>query len=75
MDKHTEIAECAYHIWLIQGCPEGKALEHWLQAEAEVAPKTRKQNRPAVLVPVKAEPALSKKAPAAVHHSPHRDAA
>jgi hypothetical protein len=75
MDKQAEIAECAYYIWLIQGCPEGKALEHWLQAEAEVAAKA---DRPAVLV--KADPTVSghKKGgpkPANMHHSHHRHAA
>jgi hypothetical protein len=78
MDKQAEIAECAYHIWMIQGCPEGKALEHWLQAEAELAAKT---DPPPVLVPVKADPAVGEHnrkgapKPAPVHHSHHRDAA
>ena len=27
----------AYEIWEQAGRPEGKALEHWLQAEAEIA--------------------------------------
>ena len=40
MDKAAEIAECAYFIWLREGRPEGKALEHWLQAEAELAAKS-----------------------------------
>ncbi len=40
MDRATETAECAYFIWLRAGCPEGKALEHWLQAEAELAAKS-----------------------------------
>jgi Protein of unknown function (DUF2934) len=30
-------AERAYLIWERTGRPEGKALEHWLRAEAEVA--------------------------------------
>ena len=46
MDKETETAEYAYFIWLRTGCPEGKALEHWLQAEAELAAKSRPRRRP-----------------------------
>lgn len=26
----------AYHIWETEGCPEGRALDHWLQAEREL---------------------------------------
>jgi hypothetical protein len=40
MERETETAEYAYFIWLRTGCPEGKALEHWLQAEAELAAKS-----------------------------------
>jgi hypothetical protein len=31
-----EILHCAYGIWEREGHPEHRALEHWLQAEAEV---------------------------------------
>lgn len=35
---HEErIRERAYEIWERDGRPEGKAVEHWLRAEAEVA--------------------------------------
>ena len=34
------IAERAYLIWENMGRPEGQALEHWLRAEAELAPET-----------------------------------
>lgn len=30
------IAECAYFIWLSKGRPEGKALEHWTEAEEQL---------------------------------------
>jgi hypothetical protein len=40
MDGEIETAECAYFIWLRAGCPEGKDLEHWLQAEADLAAKS-----------------------------------
>jgi len=29
-----EIAERAYYLWEESGRPEGRALEHWLEAEA-----------------------------------------
>jgi hypothetical protein len=33
---HDEIAVCARRIYEIEGRPEGKAMEHWLQAEAQL---------------------------------------
>jgi hypothetical protein len=35
------IRERAYQIWEEAGRPEGKAVEHWLQAEAEIAAQER----------------------------------
>jgi hypothetical protein len=32
-----EIAVCAYFIWEQEGKPEGRALDHWLQAELQLA--------------------------------------
>ena len=34
---HDEIAVCAYFIWEQEGKPEGRALDHWLQAELQLA--------------------------------------
>lgn len=31
------IAHRAYEIWQRAGCPDGRAMEHWLQAEVEMA--------------------------------------
>jgi hypothetical protein len=38
VEKHTpaQLEERAYHIWERAGRPHGQALEHWLQAQAEV---------------------------------------
>ena len=36
-DREAEIAKRAYHIWESKGQPSDKALDHWLQAEAELA--------------------------------------
>jgi len=32
-----QVRERAYEIWEKAGSPEGKSVEHWLQAEAETA--------------------------------------
>jgi hypothetical protein len=37
VDTQFQIAERAYFIWKQKGCPEGKALDNWLQAEAELS--------------------------------------
>ncbi len=44
MDRPTEIAIRAYLIWEHAGCPEGQDLDHWLQAEAELAAEPRSQD-------------------------------
>lgn len=36
-NKSTRIAEKAYHLWERDGRPDGRSLDHWLQAEADVA--------------------------------------
>ena len=41
-DPHTEpspeeIAKCAFCIWEQEGKPEGREIEHWLQAEKQLA--------------------------------------
>src|SRR5438105_15718801 len=33
---HDEIAAQAYQIYLREGCPEGRELDHWRQAEGEL---------------------------------------
>ena len=33
---HETIERCAYLIWEREGRPGGRALEHWVQAEAEL---------------------------------------
>lgn len=32
MDREKRIRDCAYQIWQEEGCPDGKAAEHWEQA-------------------------------------------
>jgi len=36
-DNRKNIEERAYQLWERAGRPEGRALEHWLQAESEMA--------------------------------------
>jgi Protein of unknown function (DUF2934) len=40
---HDEIAVCARRIYEIEGRPEGKAMEHWLQAEAQLTAERKAQ--------------------------------
>jgi hypothetical protein len=37
MITHEEISKRAREIWEREGCPEGRDIEHWLQAETELA--------------------------------------
>ena len=34
--SHDEIEICAYCIWVQEGKPEGRDLDHWLQAEMQL---------------------------------------
>ncbi|HUH84509.1 MAG TPA: DUF2934 domain-containing protein [Stellaceae bacterium] len=36
IDRQVEIAMRAYSIWEVEGRPNGRDLDHWLRAEAEV---------------------------------------
>jgi hypothetical protein len=45
-DQNSVIPEDAirlrsYQIWQVEGCPNGKALAHWLQAKAELEAQWR----------------------------------
>ena len=33
MEREEEIRLAAYYLWESEGCPEGRAVEHWAQAE------------------------------------------
>lgn len=32
----VEIATCAYFLYVNEGCPAGRELDHWLEAEARL---------------------------------------
>ena len=34
--SEADIAMRAYHLWEINGRPNGRALEHWLEAETQL---------------------------------------
>jgi hypothetical protein len=34
MDREEEIKLIAYSLWVREGYPHGRAIEHWLRAEA-----------------------------------------
>jgi len=47
--EHALVSECAYNLWLSQGCPAGNAEANWLEAErrlrvegAELRPRVAK---------------------------------
>jgi len=48
--NHDAIARCAYFIWKKEGCPEGRDVEFWTRAEAELeatlAPAARAAAQP-----------------------------
>lgn len=35
LDDERAIRERAYFIWVRDGCPEGRAYEHWMHARVE----------------------------------------
>ena len=48
MNEHEYlICERAYQLWEDDGRPEGKAMQHWEHAEAEVLAQKAKEVRPA----------------------------
>ena len=61
---HDEIAACARRIYETEGRPEGKATEHWLQAEAQLIAE-RKAEAGMLPAKVTAKP-LAATSPAAV---------
>lgn len=42
-----DIRQRAWQLWQDEGCPEGRAVQHWLQAEAEVQAAHACEVRPA----------------------------
>ena len=59
VDTQFQIAERAYFIWKQKGCPDGKALDNWLQAEAKLS--TARTSNPAALAKTPQERGLRRK--------------
>jgi len=61
-ETHVQLELRAYYIWEQQGRPEGLALEHWLEAQAEAAPETKprrpKRRAKKVATTTEAKPAI-----------------
>lgn len=44
-DREERIRERAYSLWIEQGQPEGRDLEHWMEAERNVGGEEAPQPR------------------------------
>lgn len=44
-DRNAEqaVREAAYFIWEGEGCPEGRALDHWLHATSKISREERRR--------------------------------
>ena len=42
----STVAKRAYEIWQREGCPDGRAMEHWLRAEAELTAEVSTASSP-----------------------------
>lgn len=60
-DREDAVRARAYALWEAEGHPAGKAVEHWLRAEAEI---DRQRDGAGEPVP-KAKPAPRRRKPAA----------
>ena len=47
MLEHQNIEILARYLYEIEGCPEGRAKEHWLNAERQLTENLFRENRPA----------------------------
>ncbi len=43
--SEDEIRERAHRIWMEEGCPHGRDVEHWQQAERELEAEAREGSR------------------------------
>ena len=51
--EESHVREAAYHLWLKEGCPDGRDEDHWHKARAQLeadrlqpAPKARRAAKP-----------------------------
>ena len=55
-----EIAKRAYQLWEAEGCPQGRDVDYWLRAEAELS-ATPAPDGPSGAAPTTAAPSAPKK--------------
>jgi Protein of unknown function (DUF2934) len=58
-DRQNRISDRAYQIWLNAGCPDGKADEHWYEAEREEGDDTDVEVAPEDSFPASDPPSFS----------------
>jgi Protein of unknown function (DUF2934) len=46
MEREQAVRELAYALWVADGCPHGRAVEHWRQAEAQIDADMAQANNP-----------------------------
>lgn len=63
-DREQRVRQRAHDIWQTEGCPEGRAKEHWARAEQEIADETVETTKPAAPPVVEMKPAAPVKAKA-----------
>jgi len=44
-DRRQQISEKAYRLWETEGQPQGRDIDHWVQAEHEVSGSTQTETR------------------------------
>jgi hypothetical protein len=54
---HDEIAACAQRIYETEGRPQGRAMEHWLRAEAQLSAERKDDSRSSVMKVANRSPA------------------
>jgi hypothetical protein len=62
-DREQRIRDIAYFLWEEEGCPEGRAFEHWAAAEAVVDAQDAESKNSAD--DAQGEPLVRKRRPAA----------
>lgn len=50
---HSEIAIRAYLIYLNEGCPSGRELRHWLEAEAQLLALLKNESAQSTATPAR----------------------
>lgn len=78
--EESHVREAAYHLWLKEGCPEGRDEDHWHRARAQLeadrlqpVPKPRRTAKPKTAAAKSGTPAAAaSKAATAKKPSPRR---